>query len=63
MAFLNDLPLATLISLAGIVGAVIALINGSLDYEQFMLAIGATTAGAGVLGHARNGAGRGLRKP
>jgi hypothetical protein len=62
LSFLDDIPLATVITLVGILGAVIALIAGSIDFEEFMLAIGATTGGAGVLGLARNGAGTGLRK-
>jgi hypothetical protein len=57
---LNDLPVATLVAIAAIVGGIIALINGSIDFDQFLIGIGATTAGAGVLGHARNGAGHGV---
>lgn len=60
MALLNDLPLATIIAVVGIIGALIALINGSIDFEQFMLSIGAVSGGAGVLGHARNGASHGI---
>ncbi len=61
MSILDRIPLATVVALAGIVGAIIALANGSIDFEQFMVSIGAVTGGAGVLGHARNGAGRGTR--
>jgi len=58
---LDDLPLASVIAIAAIVGGVIALIDGSIDFEQFLVGIGATTAGAGVLGEARNRAGKGVR--
>lgn len=59
---LDDLPLASVIAIAAIVGGVIALIDGSIDFEQFLVGIGATTAGAGVLGEARNRAGKGVRR-
>lgn len=57
---LNNIPVATLVSIAAIIGGIIALANGSIDFEGFLVGIGATTAGAGVLGHARNGAGHGV---
>lgn len=59
---LDDLPLATLIAVAAIVGGIIALIGGDITFEQFLVGIGATTAGAGVLGEARNRAGKGVRR-
>lgn len=59
---LDDLPLASVIAIAAIVGGIIALIDGSIDFEQFLVGIGATTAGAGVLGEARNRAGKGVRR-
>lgn len=58
---LDNIPLASVIAIAAIVGGVIALIDGSIDFEQFLVGIGATTAGAGVLGEARNRAGKGVR--
>lgn len=61
MSFLNDIPLATVIAVASIIGGVIALANGSIDFQEFLIGIGAASAGAGVLGHARNGAGHGVR--
>lgn len=63
MEELNDkLPLATIIALIGAIGALIALITGELTYLEFAAAVGITSGGAGLLGHARNGAGRGLRR-
>jgi len=62
LSFLDDIPMATVIAIAGIIGSIIALIAGDIDFDNFMLAIGATTAGAGVLGVARNQAGKGLRQ-
>lgn len=59
---LDNIPLASVIAIAAIVGGVIALIDGSIDFEQFLVGIGATTAGAGVLGEARNRAGKGVRR-
>jgi hypothetical protein len=58
----DNIPLATVIALAAIVGGIIALISGSIDYQEFLIGIGVTTGGAGVLGEARNRAGRGLKR-
>jgi hypothetical protein len=61
--FLDNIALASLVTVAGIVGGVIALAQGSIDFEQFLIGIGALSGGAGVLGHARTQAGKGLKKP
>ncbi len=61
MSFLDNLPLATIITVVGLVGAVIALINKSIDFEQFMISIGAVSTGAGVVGVARAQSGKGVR--
>jgi hypothetical protein len=60
LSFLNNIPLASVIAVAAVIGGIIALANGSIDFQEFLVGIGATTAGAGVLGHARNGAGHGV---
>jgi hypothetical protein len=60
--FLNDLPLATLISIAGIGLAIVGYLSHDLTIFEAMAAAGITSGGAGAIGHARNGAGRGLRK-
>ncbi len=62
MSFLDQVPLATIIAVAGIIGAIIALINNSIDFEQFMISIGALSGGAGVVGVARAQSGKGVRK-
>lgn len=61
MSFLDHVPLASIQAVAGYVIVLIAYLNGDLGVEAALLALGANTAGAGVLGHARNGAGRGVR--
>lgn len=62
MDFLDDLPMATLVSIASIVIIVIAYVSNDLSVGDALLALGASLGGAGVLGHARNGANRGMRK-
>lgn len=51
--FLTKLPLGTLTFIASAIGGLIALANGSIDYTQFQLGLGATGVGTGVLGAAR----------
>ena len=63
MSFLDSLPLATIITVVGLIGAIIALINKSIDFEQFMVSIGALSGGAGVVGIARAQSGKGTRQP
>ena len=58
---LDHVPLATLYSIAAVVIAVIAYLNHDLSVFQALAAVGITHFGAGKLGEARNGAGRGLR--
>ncbi len=62
MSFLDNVPLATVITVAAIIGAIIALINNSITFEQFMVSIGAATGGAGVVGIARAQSGKGIRR-
>ena len=61
MTWLDNLPVATIIALAAIIGGIIALANGSIDFDQFLVGIGASTAGAGVLGKARADSGKSVR--
>jgi hypothetical protein len=56
---LDKARVATLITIGAIVGGLVALFAGGIDYQEFLVGIGATAAGAGVLGHARNQAGHG----
>ncbi len=58
---LDNLPIATIVTLVGIAGAIYALIAGSIDFQQFMVSIGALSGGAGVLGIARAQSGKGVR--
>jgi hypothetical protein len=62
MSVLDDLPVATLTSLALIIGALIALINGSIDFQEFAVSLGAGVGGLGVLGVARSQSGKGIRR-
>lgn len=55
----DNIRLASLIALAGIIGALYALVTGQITFEVFLAALAAIPAGAGVLGVARNGAGHG----
>lgn len=57
-----DLPHATLLTYVAIALSVIGYLNGTLTLEQAFVASGVGTAGAGVLGVARNGAGRGVKR-
>jgi hypothetical protein len=62
VAGLTHIPVATIIGIAGSIVVLVNYIEGNLDVQQFAVSIGAVNAGAGVLGHARNGAGRGVKK-
>jgi hypothetical protein len=59
---LMDLPHATLLAYAAIILSVIGYLQGSLTLEQAFITSGVGTAGAGGLGIARNGSGRGVKK-
>jgi hypothetical protein len=61
MGFLDKLPLATITFLAGTAIIVIAYISNDLSVKGALEALGYVGVGTGVLGVARNGAGRGLR--
>lgn len=58
---LDKVPVATLQTIAGIVLAIVAYISKDIGIFEAFVAVGANTAGAGVLGQARNGAGRGVK--
>lgn len=61
-SFLDNVPVATLLVIAGAIGAIIALANHSITYEEFMVSIGALSGGSGLLGIARAQSGKGIRK-
>jgi hypothetical protein len=60
--FIDNLPVATITAVGGGVLALIGYLNGDLTIFQALAAWGITSAGGGAVGHARNGAGRGLRR-
>ena len=60
--FLSDIPLASVITILTAIGALYSLIIGEISYAEFAGAVAAVSAGAGVLGFARNGAGHGVRR-
>jgi len=62
MSFLDDIPVATLQTIAGIILAIIAYVSNDLSIFQAFAAVGINTAGAGAIGVARNQAGRGVRR-
>jgi hypothetical protein len=59
---LSDIPLASVLTLLTAAGALYALLTGQINYVEFAGAVSAVSAGSGVLGLARNGAGHGLSK-
>lgn len=62
MSFLDDIPVATIQTIGGIVLATLAYVSNDLSIFQAFVAVGANTAGAGAIGFARNGAGRGVKR-
>lgn len=62
MSVLDDAPVATPVFIAGLVIVVIAYLSNDLSVLEAFAALGLTGAGSGAIGHARNGAGKGLRK-
>jgi hypothetical protein len=62
MSLLDNVPVATLSFIAGVVVSFVAYLNGDLTVQEALVAVGAVGGGAGVIGHARNGAGRGVKR-
>jgi Na+/H+ antiporter NhaD/arsenite permease-like protein len=62
MGFLDDVPLATLTFIAGLVVIVVAMVNNDLSVDDALKAVGALGLGSGGIGLARSSAGRGLKK-
>lgn len=62
LPILDDIPLATIQTVTGFGLAILAYLNGDLTIFQAFVAVGANTAGAGVVGVARNQAGRGVKR-
>jgi hypothetical protein len=59
---LDDAPVGTLLTIAVAVVIVIAYISNDLSVFEALLALGAGTTGAGVIGKARADSGKGHRK-
>lgn len=68
MNFLDNVPLATVLALITYVTGAILVVIGTIhvsntqQFLEFFGALGVATFGAGKLGEARNGAGRGMRR-
>lgn len=61
MTLLDKVPLATVLAIGGAALAFIAYLNGDLTVFEALGVFGLNTLGAGQLGQARNGAGRGVK--
>lgn len=61
MSFLDNVPLASVLTVGAAILATIAYLNGDLTVFEALGAFGITTVGAGQVGQARNGAGRGVK--
>lgn len=62
MSFLDHLPVATLSFLAGVAVIVIAYCSNDLSVNEALKDLGFVGVGSGLIGHARNGAGRGVKR-
>lgn len=61
LSFLDELPLATIMTLGGGIVALIAYLQGDLSVLEALAAWGVVGVGGGQVGVARNGAGRGVK--
>lgn len=52
-SIIDRLRLASLLTILGAAGGLYALIAGEIDYNEFMVSLGALSAGTGLLGMAR----------
>jgi hypothetical protein len=62
MNFLDDAPIATLISIASIIVIVVAYFSDDIGLQDALIALGALLGGSGVLGVARAQSGKGVRR-
>jgi hypothetical protein len=58
---LDNVPVATPTFLAGLVVIVVAYILNDLGLSEALKDVGYVGVGSGFIGHARNGAGKGIR--
>lgn len=61
MSLFDKIPLATVMTIGAGIVALIAYLNGDLSVTEALAAWGIVGIGAGQVGEARNGAGRGLK--
>lgn len=61
MSVLDKLPVATIVFLTGTVLIVIAYISNDITINDALKDLGYVGVGSGVVGVARNGAGRGVK--
>lgn len=59
---LDDLPVATITFLAGVVLTVIAYVSNDVSFQDALVALGALGGGTGALGIARAQSGKGVRR-
>lgn len=62
MSLLDNLPLGTLISIAGIVLAILGYLGDDLTYLEALAGVGVTSGGGGLIGTARAQSGKGIRR-
>jgi hypothetical protein len=61
--FLDDLPVATITFLATIVLVIVGYVSDDISFQTAFECLALGGVGSFGIGHVRNGAGRGLRKP
>jgi hypothetical protein len=61
MGFLDNIPVASITFIVGTALAVVAYVSNDLSIQDTFAAIGYVGGGSGIIGLARNGAGRGVR--
>lgn len=61
MKTLDDLPLATLLTIGGAILAFVAYLNNDLSVFEALAAFGIVAGGSGVVGKARADSGKGVR--
>lgn len=59
---LDDLPLGSLIAIAGIILSIIGYATGDLTYLEALAGCGITSGGGGAIGLARAQSGKGVRR-
>lgn len=63
MSFLDDLPLATITFVVGVVLIIIGYVTNDISIDDAFKYLALTGGGSFGIGYVRNQAGRGVRKP